>query len=207
MPKTTSISLVALPVLAAGPLALSSAAADQAPAPQDELAQNFAAEHEIGRRFQIDRANLPAPKTPPVVTNRSLIVPYDGQVPQVPPGFTATPFATGLANPRRLLVLPNGDVLVAEQSAGYLTLLRDDGEGRAKWIDRHVEDLNKPYGLAWRDNYILVADQDGIGRVPHIVGALRAGRRVPPQRVDQVPPDQRTPIPGAYGAEMLTKKG
>ena len=50
-------------------------------------------------------------------------------------------------NPRRLLVLPNGDVLVAEQSAGYLTLLRDDGEGRAKWIDRHVEDLNRPYGL------------------------------------------------------------
>jgi hypothetical protein len=29
---------------------------------------------------------------------------------------------------RRLLVLPNGDVLVAEQSAGYVTLLRDDGD-------------------------------------------------------------------------------
>ena len=142
-----------------------------------------------------------------MVTNRSLIVPYDGQVPQVPPGFTATPFATGLANPRRLLVLPNGDVLVAEQSAGYLTLLRDDGEGRAKWINRHVEDLNRPYGLAWRDDGLLVADQDGIWRVPHIVGALRAGRPVPPQRVDQVPPDQRKPVPGAYGAELLTKKG
>jgi hypothetical protein len=52
-----------------------------------------------------------------------------------------------------------------------------------------------------------VADQDGIWRVPHIVGALRAGRPVPPQRVDQVPPDQRTPIAGAYGAELLTEKG
>jgi glucose/arabinose dehydrogenase len=51
-----------------------------------------------------------------------------------------TPFAAGLANPRRLLVLPNGDVVVAEQSAGYLTLLRDDGGGRAIWINRHVED-------------------------------------------------------------------
>jgi hypothetical protein len=49
--------------------------------------------------------------------------------------------------------------------------------------------------------------QDGIWRVPHIVGALRAGRPVPPQRADQVPPDQRKPVPGAYGAEMLTKKG
>ena len=28
----------------------------------------------------------------------------------------------------RLLVLPNGDVLVAQQSAAYVTLLRDDGD-------------------------------------------------------------------------------
>jgi glucose/arabinose dehydrogenase len=103
--------------------------------------------------------------------------------------------------------MPNGDVLVAEQSAGYLTLLRDDGEGRAKWIDRHVEDLNRPYGLALRGDEILVADQDAIWRVPHVVGALRAGRPVPPQKADDVPPDQRKPVPGAYGAELLTKKG
>ena len=115
--------------------------------------------------------------------------------------------ATGLANPRRLLVLPNGDVLVAEQSAGYLTLLRDDGSGHAKWIDRHVEDLDKPYGLALRGEEILVADQDGIWRVPHVVSALRAGRPAPPQRADQLPPDERKPVSGAYGAQMLTKKG
>jgi hypothetical protein len=80
------------------------------------------------------------------------IVPCDGQVPQVPPGFTATSFATGLADPRRLLVLPNGDVLVAEQSAGYLTLLRDDGQGRAIWIDRHVEEppCRRVYPFRWR---------------------------------------------------------
>jgi hypothetical protein len=32
-------------------------------------------------------------------------------------------------------------------------------------------------------------------------------RPLPPQRVADVPPDQRKPVPGAYGAEMLTKKG
>jgi hypothetical protein len=58
-----------------------------------------------------------------------------------------------------------------------------------------------------RGDEILIADQDGIWRVPHVVGVLRAGRPVPPRRVDQVPPDQRKPVPGAYGAEMLTKKG
>jgi glucose/arabinose dehydrogenase len=173
---------------------------------EDSLRQNFLAQHEIGRRFHIDPADLPAPKTGPIVTNRPLIVPYSGQVPQVPPGFTATPFATGLVNPRRLLVLPNGDVLVAEQSAGYLTLLRDDGSGHAVWMDRHVEDLNRPYGLAWQRDQVLVADQDGIWSVPHSVGALRAGASVT-QRVDQVPPSERKPVAGAYGATMITKKG
>ena len=178
----------------------------QAGSDKDIFALNFLAQHEIGRRFHIDPAQLPPPKTGAIVTNRSLIIPYSGQVPQVPAGFTATPFATGLVNPRRLLVLPNGDVLVAEQSAGYLTLLRDDGSGHASWINRHVEDLNKPYGLAWRDNNILVADQDGIWSVPHILGALRAGRPET-KRVDEVPPEERKATPGAYGAKMITKKG
>ena len=175
-------------------------------AKHDALKQNFLAEHEIGRRFRIDPAGLPAPKTGPIVSNRALIVAYTGQAPQVPAGFTATPFATGLVNPRRLLVLPNGDVLVAEQSAGYLTLLRDDGSGHAVWIDRHVEDLNRPYGLAWQGDHVLVADQDGIWSVPHILGALRAGRSET-LRVDQVPPEERKPIAGAYGAKMLSQKG
>jgi glucose/arabinose dehydrogenase len=172
----------------------------------DALKQNFANEHELGRRIRIDPANLPAPKTGPVVTNRPLTIPYSGQAPQVPAGFTATPFATGLANPRRMLVLQNGDILVAEQSAGYLTLLRDDGSGHAVWIDRHVEDLNRPYGLAWQGDHVLVADQDGIWSVPHSLGALRAGKSEN-LRVDQVPPEDRKPVAGAYGAKMLTPKG
>ena len=134
MAKNCGIGQIASSGLAAAVLALlalgaGGPAAGQSSASKDELAQNFAAEHEIGRRFHIDPNDLPAPKTPPIVTNRSLTVPFNGQSLQVPPGFEATPFMTGLVHPRRLLVLPNGDVLVAEQSAGYLTLLRDDGSG------------------------------------------------------------------------------
>ena len=84
---------------------------------------------------------------------------YAGQRLKVPPGFTATPFATGIRNPRRLLVLPNGDVLVAKQSAGEVLLLRDDGSGHAESIERYVEGFNGPYGLAWRDD-------DAAGRRP-----------------------------------------
>jgi len=205
-------TLAAMVLAAAGALAISVTAVGQGAKPAgtaaaDALAQNFQAEHEIGRKFRIDPNELPKPKTSAVVTNRSLTLPFNGQTLQVPKGFTATVFASGLANPRRLLVLPNGDVLVAEQSAGYVTLLRDDGTGRAGWMQRHVEDLNRPYGLAWQDDHLLVVDQDAIWKVPHVIGNLRAGRPVPPQRADQLPPDQKKPVPGAYGAEMLTKKG
>jgi glucose/arabinose dehydrogenase len=207
MNRSANASLSIVIGAAIATLAVAAGAAQQASHQSGSLRDNFLAQHEIGHRFQITPADLPAPKTGPIVTNRSLTVRYSGQSLQVPPGFTATVWAKGLTNPRRLLVLPNGDVLVAEQSAGYLTLLRDEGDGHAKWINRHVEDLNKPYGLAWRDGNVLVADQDGIWQVPHVVGALRAGRPEPAQSVDQLPPDARKPVPGAYGAEMITKKG
>src|SRR4051794_30313888 len=79
---------------------LSSLAAQPNPASGNDsaLKQNFAAEHEIGRRFHFDPADLPAPKTGPIVTDRSLIVPYSEQTLQVPEGFVAVPYVTGLAS-------------------------------------------------------------------------------------------------------------
>jgi glucose/arabinose dehydrogenase len=104
-------------------------------------------------------------------------------------------------------VLPNGDVLVAEQKVGYITLLRDqDGDGKADWIERHAEGFNAPYGLAWRDGEVLVADQDGIWRVPHVLDNLRPGRNVE-QRVTDVPADQRKGTPAIVGEQMITPKG
>ncbi len=164
-------------------------------------------DQELGRRFSIKADALPPPKSDPVAASRSLVIPYAGQAPRVMDGFTATPFVTGLEHPRRLLVLPNNDVIVAEQKAGYLTLLRDsDGDGKVDFIERYADDFRAPYGLAYRDGFVLVADQDGIWRVPHVSGALRAGRADQPKITD-VPPEQRKPVPAAYGQEMITQKG
>src|SRR5262249_54340647 len=122
------------------------------------------------------------------VSKRPLAVPFQGQPRRGPGGFAATLFASGLQPPRRLLVLPNGDVLVAEQRVGYLTLLRDEnGDGKADWINRHAEGFNGPYGLAWRDDHVLIADQDGIWKVPHRLGALRPGRGAAQQKAAEVP--------------------
>jgi glucose/arabinose dehydrogenase len=165
-------------------------------------------DQELGRRFVVKAEDLPPPRTGPVVSNRPLTLAFHGQTPRVPEGFTATLFASGLQHPRRLLVLPNGDVLVAEQRVGYLTLLRDeDGDGKADWIQRHAEGFNGPYGLAWRDDNVLVADQDGIWKVPHRLGALRPGRGASDQKAENTPPEQRKPTPSVVGEEMITKKG
>jgi hypothetical protein len=51
---------------------------------------------------------------------------------------------------------------------------------------------------------------DGTGHAVWIdrhVCALRPGRPTPAQRADQLSPDRRKPVPGPYGAELITKKG
>ena len=161
----------------------------------------------LGKRFQFKAENLPPPKSDPIAASRSLVIPYAGQTPRVMEGFTATAFITGLEHPRRLLVLPNNDVIVAEQRTGHLTLLRDqDGDGKADFIERYADDFKGPYGLAYRDGFVLVADQEGIWRVPHVTGALRAGRPDQP-KISDVPPDQRKSVPAAYGQELITQRG
>lgn len=163
-------------------------------------------EQEIGRRFLVKPEDLPQPKATPVASSRSFVLPYTGQVPRVPQGFKITLFARGLEHPRRILVLPNGDIIVAEQRPGYLTLLRDGEDGSAAWIERHAEGFNAPYGLAWREGNILVADQDGIWSVPHRLGGLRPGP-ASVQRLEDIPPENRRPSPSLVGEKMITQKG
>ena len=42
--------------------------------------------------------------------------------------------------------------------------------------------------------------------MPHVSGAVRAGRPDQP-KISEVPPDQRKPVPAAYGQELITPRG
>src|SRR5215211_3289708 len=134
---------------------------ESAAQPAANARENFLAEHEVGRRFQIDPANLPSPRIGQMASNGPQTVAYEAQGLAVPPGFTASLFASGIANPRRLLVLPNGDVLVALHRTGGVVRLRDDGTGRAAVLGRYGG-FKGPYGLALRGDQLLVADMEGI---------------------------------------------
>ncbi len=123
--------------------------------------------------------------------------------PAVPQGYTIAAIATDLKIPRQTLVLPNGDILVAEGKGGgeapvmrpkdyiagfikkkgtssvkggdRLTLLRDaNGDGTYEARWVFAENLNAPYGLALIGNRIYVANQDELVRFDYQPGQTRA---------------------------------
>jgi glucose/arabinose dehydrogenase len=133
--------------------------------------------------------------------------------PTVPEGYTVTAIATDLKIPRQTLVLPNGDILVAEGRGGAdptltpkdliagiikaegvthiasgnrLTLLRDkDGDGVYEERTVFAENLNAPYGLAQIGDQLYVANQDSLVRFSYSPGQTRAS--APPVKVTDLP--------------------
>ncbi|MDE2147168.1 MAG: sorbosone dehydrogenase family protein [Burkholderiales bacterium] len=127
----------------------------------------------------------------------------EGMKPRAAPGLQVAAYATGLAHPRWLCVLPDGDVLVAETSAppqpddtpgikGWfmrlfmrlagsavpspdrIVLLRDS-QGRGVADQRWVllEGLHSPFGMALVGGALYVADTDALLRVPYTAGQTR----------------------------------
>lgn len=85
--------------------------------------------------------------------------------PQVPLGFKVSVFARGFTAPRWLAVAPNGDVFVADSEAGSVVVLRDpQGKGSAESRDVFADRLNLPFGIAFHDDYVYVANTNEVLR-------------------------------------------
>ena len=135
-----------------------------------------------GVRRKITVSDLPSPGSnffaikPPRVADRPA-----GAQPQVPAGFKADLYASGLRNPRFLLTAPNGDVFVSESEANQIKILRDSkGVGKPDVIEVFAErGLNKPFGLAFFPNgpdpkFLYVANTDSVVRFPYRSGDTKA---------------------------------
>jgi glucose/arabinose dehydrogenase len=125
-----------------------------------------------------------------------------GRQPSAAPGLRVNAFARGLDHPRWMLVLPNGDVLVAESnkpagkepkgikgwfqkrfmekagagvpSANRITLLRDsDGDGVAEGRSVFLSGLNSPFGMALVEDRLYVANADALVEFPYQSGQAR----------------------------------
>lgn len=138
---------------------------------------------------------------------------WGDRLPTVPEGYTVSAIATDLKIPRQMLVLPNGDILVAEGRGGMapdlkpkdviaavikakgtskvkggnrLTLLRDaDGDGTYEMQTVFAENLNAPYGLALFEGNLYVANQDALVRFDYQDGQTQASG--PPEKITDLP--------------------
>ena len=81
-----------------------------------------------GVRRLITPSDLPKPYATPSADNEAHVVarPSDSS-PKALPGFKVEQIATGLVNPRLIMTAPNGDLFVAESSAGRIRVLRGFG--------------------------------------------------------------------------------
>ncbi|MBJ3786841.1 PQQ-dependent sugar dehydrogenase [Devosia sediminis] len=115
------------------------------------------------------------------------------------PGLKVNAFARDLVHPRNVVVLPNGDVLVAESmgedgkpsglfnhamaatmkragargdSPNRVTLLRDaDGDGVAEERHAYIENVRQPFGIALVGSTLYVGASDAVLAYPYVAGA------------------------------------
>jgi glucose/arabinose dehydrogenase len=84
----------------------------------------------------------------------------------LPAGFRAQLFASGLTNPRLMAFDERGVLHVTQTRAGSVVALPDrDGDGVADEVVVIHAGLNRPHGLAFRDGWLYVANTDGVVRL------------------------------------------
>jgi glucose/arabinose dehydrogenase len=133
-----------------------------------------------GRTHHIEVASLPSPYATPSANNSPRVVdrPEHAEL-AVPPGFRVDIFAASLAGPRKMLVAPNGDILVSEMDGGRISLLHPAADGRTAQANVYKRGLSQPFGLAFYPNaqdpqWLYVAETDRIIRFAYAPGDSRA---------------------------------
>jgi len=133
-----------------------------------------------GVRRLIRPTDLPPPYGSRSASNTpSVVAPVAGSVPRAPAGFAVQLFASGLENPRLIRTAPNGDIFLAESSAGRVRVLRAaDGAPRAERNEVFVSGLELPFGIAFyppgpEPRWVYVATLNAVLRYPYRPGALR----------------------------------
>ena len=138
-----------------------------------------------------------------------------GETPTVPQGFHIEAIATGLANPRNVYPLPNGDLLVIESKkegkepverpkrvlmgwiekkahgggggpSNRILLLHDtNADGKPDSQTVLIDQLNAPFGVVLVGDYLYVADTDAILRFAFKPGDTKVGG--PAEKVVDLP--------------------
>lgn len=144
-----------------------------------------------GEKFAVQPNALPAPYATNSARNPAARVPRTAASKLVvPQGFEASLVAEGLSNPRNMVVAPNGDVIVAQSSAGSIVILRDgDKDGSYEQKFTYASGTSRPFGLALRPEGLYVADAEAVWRFDYKPGDTQS--KTTPVRVTKA---------GAFGS-------
>ena len=171
---------------AEAPAAQATGAKSNAPRPKPPFTDYRYEKPGISRHIKLE--DLPAPFASESATNGPKIVARpDNAKLQVPEGFKVELFATGLNNPRIMRVAPNGDVFLAETSAGNIKVFRGmTADGKPQQVQLFASGLNIPFGIAFyplgpNPQWVYVANMDSVVRFPYHNGDLTA--TAPPQHL------------------------
>jgi len=139
------------------------------------------------KHYDVRADRLPAPfhtksaGNPPKVVKR----PANAQL-AVPPGFRIDLWAEDFHDPRNMVLAPNGDVFVADSADGKIVILRDtngDSVPDGRWT--FADELNRPFGLAFRGNHLFVGNTDAVVRFDYTTGQTEAAAE--PVRITPLP--------------------
>jgi len=151
----------------------------KAPPPQPPFA-DFRYE-KPGTTRKITVNDLPEPYATKSAENGPDVVARPANVwPIAPAGFKVEQYATGLDNPRLLRTAPNGDIFLAESTAGRIRVFRGlTSDGKPEQMQIFASGLKRPYGIAFyppgKDpQWIYVGNTNAVVRFPYRDGDLKA---------------------------------
>jgi glucose/arabinose dehydrogenase len=175
------------------PAAVSAAPADarsNAPPPQPPFTDYRFEKPGVTRHITVQ--DLPAPYATESATNGPKLVarPTDAW-PKAPEGFKVELYAAGLNNPRLMRTAPNGDIFLAETSAGDIKVFRGiTPDGKPEQVQVFASGLTTPFGIAFYPlgpdpQWVYVAHMNSLVRFPYHKGDLTSSG--PPQHLADLP--------------------
>jgi glucose/arabinose dehydrogenase len=145
-----------------------------------------------GVRRKVTVADLPQPYATESANNTPAGSPRpEGVMPQTLPGFKVEQFATGLENPRLMRMAPNGDIFLAESSAGKVIVIRGmTADGKAGQMETFATDQKGVFGINFypsgpNPKWVYVGNTASVVRFPYQVGDMKA--RGPGETLTELP--------------------
>src|SRR5258708_10379940 len=120
---------------------------------------------------------LPPPFATPSVRNNSKVIdrPPGAQL-KVPAGFAVEEYLSGFERPRTMILGPSRELLITDtvgDGKGAVYIVNNPGQSKEK--RKLIDGLDRPFGLAFWNDYLYVGEPTSIKRYKYDAKAMTAG--------------------------------